>query len=765
MNLRWFREHGISVVEFLRTSDILSGLDRPTLKALARAFVPVALEAGQSVMHQGETGDSMFMVASGRLQASRKSADGTESILGEICTGEIVGEAAILTDEPRYAEVKALEDSNLLRLSRFDFQNLLSEHPAELQQLSAVIARRRQEGHQQRFRPVSRSLIEFLKDVPLFAFLPAPLLREIEPNLTWLHLPAGRELMHQGEEADGLFVVVGGRLRYESRDSQGRIVRAGDFARGEIVGELALLTGDQRSATVRAMRDSELVKLSNVSVQRMLHEAPHAIFWLTRILAERLGRDEKSIRRKRFSILTVLPVSQNVDISEFCTGLKEALALHGTVDLMTPARVDGKFGAGTADLDMDNPRQEEMMVWLSAREEEVSYLILQGSADGMQWNERCLRQADKILLVGDSAGDGRLSPVEIKYPADAEHISAERSLVIVQPSGMLRATDTTRFLSQRSGIRHFHVRRHSKEDLARVARILTGTSIGLVLGGGGARGMAHIGVIQALLEHNVPIDMIGGTSAGAIMSGCYAFFQDVDLVKKNVRRFMVDQNPLNDFTFPFISVARGRKYSNALEEVFRGVRLEDLILPAFSIACNLTNSTETVMNSGLVWTALRATSSLPGIAPPLFMDGSLYVDGGLLNNLPVDAMQNLGAGKTIAIDVSSSTQNEDAEYGKFLGKEIAAEAPSFLRIMANKFRSRLKRYKLPTLAGVLIRSTMIGSVTRVSKASAEADVYARLPLEGYGLLDFKAMDQLVEIGYTYAKTNMALWKKSLGLAE
>lgn len=765
MNLRWFREHGISVVEFLRTSHILSGLDRATLKALARVFVPVTVEAGQAVMHQGDTGDSMFMVASGRLQASRKSADGTESILGEICTGEIVGEASILTDEPRYAEVTALLDSNLLRLSRFDFQNLLAEHPGELQHLSSVIARRRQEGHQQRFRPVSRSLIEFLQNVPLFAFLPPPLLREIEPNLTWLHLPAGRELMHQGDEADGLYVVVGGRLRFESRDAQGRLVRSGDFARGDIVGELALLTGDQRSATVRAMRDSELVKLSNVSVQRMLHEAPHAIFWLTRILAERLGRNERTAHPKRFSVLTVLPVSQNVDIAEFCSGLREALAYHGTTDLMTQARVDGKFGAGTSNLEMDDPRQEEMMVWLSAREEEVGYLILQGSADSMQWNERCLRQADKILLVGDAAGDGRLSPVEIKYPADAEHISAERSLVIVQPAGMLRATDTVRFLSQRNGIRHFHVRRHSSTDMARVARTLTGNSIGLVLGGGGARGMAHIGVLQALLEHNVPIDMIGGTSAGAIMAGSYAFFQDIELVKKAVRRFMVDQNPLNDFTFPFISVARGRKYSDSLREVFLGVRLEDLILPAFSIACNLTTSAETVINSGLVWTALRATSSLPGIAPPLFMDGSLYVDGGLLNNLPVDAMQNLGAGKTIAIDVSSSTQNEDADYGKFMRSETAAVAPSFLRVLANKFRSRRTRCKLPTLAGVLVRSTMIGSVTRVSKARAEADVFARLPLEGYGLLDFKAMDQLVEIGYTHAIENMAAWKKSLGLPQ
>lgn len=763
MNLRWFRDHGISVVEFLRTTDVLSGLDRRVLKALARTFVPVTVEPGQAIVRQGEAGDALYLVASGRLQAARRRTDGTETVLGEVCTGELVGEGAVLTDEPRYASVTALQESNLLRLSRSDFQTLMADHPEEFRQISSIIARRVQEAHKQKFRPVSRNLIEFLQSVPLFAFLPGPLLREIEPHLTWLHLPAGRELMRQGDDADGLYVVVGGRLRYESRDQQGRITRAGDFARGEIIGELALLTGDNRSATVRAMRDSELVKLSNVSVQRMLHEAPHAIFWFTRILAERLSRGEQPRSGKRFSVLTVLPVSAAVDIAGFCAGLKESLAKFGTVDLMTMKRVDGKFGEGTAQLEIDDARQEDLMVWLSAREEQVSYLVLQGSADSMEWNERCLRQADKILLVADAAEDPRLAPVEVRYPPDAEHISAERALVLIQPAQAVRAERTINFLTPRRGIRHFHVRRDSRQDLDRLARSLTGNAVGVVLGGGGARGIAHLGVLQALLEHGVPVDMVGGTSAGAIMGGAYAYFQDVEQVKKMVRKFMVDSNPLDDFTFPFISVARGHKFSSALEEIFGPARLEDLLVPAFAISCNLTNSTEEVLDSGLVWTALRATSSLPGIAPPIFMNGELFVDGGLLNNLPVDAMQNLGAGKTIAIDVSSSTLNEDAEYGKFMGSEIAAEAPSFLRVIANKLRPRSKRVKIPTLAGVLVRSTMIGSVTRVAKARQEADVFARLPLEGYGLLDFKAMDQLIEIGYRYAVENMPIWKKKLGL--
>jgi CRP-like cAMP-binding protein len=173
MNLRWFREHGISVVEFLRTTDVLSGLDRRVLKALARTFIPVTVMPGEAIVRQGEPGDALYLVASGRLQAARRRTDGTEVILGEVCTGEIVGEGAVLTDEPRYASVTAMQESNLLRLSRKDFQALHAQYPEEFRQVSAIIARRQEEGHQQKFRPVSRNLIEFLQSVPLFAFLRA----------------------------------------------------------------------------------------------------------------------------------------------------------------------------------------------------------------------------------------------------------------------------------------------------------------------------------------------------------------------------------------------------------------------------------------------------------------------------------------------------------------------------------------------------------------------------------------------------------------
>ncbi|MCE9598620.1 MAG: cyclic nucleotide-binding domain-containing protein [Spirochaetia bacterium] len=762
MNLHWFRDHGISVVEFLGNSEILAGLNRHTLKALARAFVPVTIPRGTALMQQGEKGDALFLVGFGRLQAVRTHKDGTSTVLGEICTGEIVGEAAVLTDEPRFASVIALEESQLLRLSRADFQALIPEHPEEIRQMSLLISRRQERGLQQNLRPVSSQLIDFLKSVPLFGVLPSHLLEEIEPHLTWLHLPAGRDLMRQGDDADGLYVIVSGRARFEIRDAAGAIIREGSFARGEIIGELALLTGDTRSATVRAMRDAELVKLSDVSVQRLLHEAPEAVFWLARIIAERLSRDTQP-HRKPFSVLTVLPISPGLDIAPFCSNLAEALRESGTVEIVRQNQIDEKFGSGSSELDVDNPHLAEWLVWLSAKEHNVDYLLLEGNATSLRWNERCLRQADRALLVADATSDPRLSALEIKHPSDAEQIFAERTLVLLQPDNTVRASNTAAFLAARPDLRHFHVRINSRTDSSRLARILTGRAIGLVLGGGGARGMAHIGVLEALLEEGLPVDMIGGTSAGAIMGGAFAYFPDLATVKQVVRRLMVDQNPLNDYTFPFLSIARGKKYSGALQDAFSNALLEDLLLPTFAIACNLTNSTEAVIQRGFVWTALRATSSLPGIAPPLYWNGQLFVDGGIVNNVPVDVMRQFGAGKILAIDVSSSDDNADAEYGRFMNTEIAPVGPSFLRVLANKLRPRSSRRVLPSLAGVLLRATLVGSTERLSHAKQEADVFARLPIDSYGLLDWKAMDELIEIGYRYAKENMPVWKEKLGI--
>ncbi len=765
MDLRTLKQSGISIVDLLRGTGLFSQLDRQTLKIVARALSFVGATTGTEVMRQGEPADGLFLVVNGRLQVMRAGPDGQTVILGELATGEIVGEASLVTSEPRSATVRAVVDSLLIRLPRAEFQILLERYPEKIGTLSALIAGRQASEHQERYRPVSNDLIRFLKTVPLFASMNDSQLRELEAHLQWMYLPGGKELMKQGDAPDGLYVVAGGRLSYEALDEAGRVFRSGFFARGDIVGEMALLTGEARSATVTALRDCELIKLTQSAVKRLLYRSPRSVLSLTKTIAGRISRPDAMGRGLPFTSLAVIPVTPSVNIEEFTTALEISLSRHGKVRRINARSLDEALGEGSAQKSSDDAGGEKISAWLSEREEEHDFLLLTGGADAGPWNEKCIRGADRVLLVAAGGDDPKLSPVEVRYLGPVNVVHSPRDLVILQSSDRREARGTKDFLNHRQPAQHYHLREGSRADMDRLARYLTGSAVGLVLGGGGARGAAHIGVIEALLQGSVPIDMICGTSMGALIGGLYAKYGETNTIRRLVREHLVESNPLNDYTFPFISLVRGRRYVQALREVLGESSIEDLPIPYFAVACNLTLAEETEFHSGPAWQAVRASTSLPGIVPPLYKNGQLFVDGGLLNNVPVDLMRSRQAGKIIAVDVSGSRMNQDELYANFLGAKSAAEAPSFFRSLSNKMRRRENRAVVPSLGSILIRSTMIGSVMKVKQAKKEADIYARLPVEKFGLLDWHLAEDLINLGYDYALENLPIWQKKIGMVS
>ncbi len=745
----------------LEETDLLAGLDRSTLKVVARASSMVGVNAGTEIIRQGEPGDGLYLVLTGRLQVFRAGADGREALLGELTAGEVVGEGSLITDEPRYATVKTSEDSLLIRLPRAAFEEILARRPGPGAALRALIARRQEEEHRERYRPVSSELVDFLRTVPLFASMSAPQLRDLEGHLQWLYLPGGRQLMKQGDEPDGLYVVVGGRLRYEVADESGRITRRGDFGRGDIVGELALVTGEARSATVSALRDCELVKLTQSAVNRMLRHSPRVVLSLTRTIADRMNRPDAQLRGRPFTSIAIIPITSSVSARDMAASLEAALRAFGRVARIDAAEVDRTLGNGSAAVENDDPRSEGIVAFLSSREEENDFLLLEGSIDASPWNERCIRGADRVLLLADAKDDPRLSPVEVRYMGPASSLQTPKELVLIQPPDRQVAEGTRRFLEPRRLERHHHLRRNSRPDIERLARHLTGRSVGLVLGGGGARGMAHIGVVEAFLRRGLPIDMICGTSAGALIGGLYALHGETQTIRRLVRKHLVESNPLNDYTFPFVSLVRGAKYSRTLQEVFGDTLIEDLMVPYCAVATNLTISEEAPFDNGPLWKAVRASTSLPGIVPPLYENGQLFVDGGLLNNLPVDVLRARRAGRILAVDVSGAKLNQDEQYGRLLGGGSAVESPKFFRSLLNRMKGRSTRLVVPTLGSILLRSTMVGSVLKVRKARSDADIYARLPVEKFGLLDWPSVEALIDLGFRYSLENILIWEKKL----
>src|SRR5260370_18157832 len=198
---------------------------------------------------------------------------------------------------------------------------------------------------------------------------------------------------------------------------------------------------------------------------------------------------------------------------------------------------------------------------------------------------------------------------------------------------------------------HLNVRRHNKADMSRLARLLTGRAVGVALSGGGARGCGHIGVINALREAGVPLDLLGGTSMGAVIAAGVALeWDDVEL-RDRIRDAFVHSDPLRDYGFPFVALTRGRKVTRRLLEHFGDPMAEDLWRPYFAIAANLTTGGIMVQRQGILWRALKASVAIPGLMPPHIEAGEGLVDGAIMNNLPADIMSGFRPRPVVAVDV------------------------------------------------------------------------------------------------------------------
>ena len=228
--------------------------------------------------------------------------------------------------------------------------------------------------------------------------------------------------------------------------------------------------------------------------------------------------------------------------------------------------------------------------------------------------------------------------------------------------------------------------RHYASDVHRLARSLCGLSFGVVLGGGGARGLAHLGVLRALREEGVPVDLIGGTSQGAFVAGVWAQHDDaydaigaLSRIRSAVRQFSQSMSSiwskLQELNFlPFMSYFSGAGFNRLLVAAFGDAKIEDLPTPFFCVTTDLTTSSGFVHRNGSMWRYIRASMTLTGYLPPI-CDASrdvasgeemvhLLVDGGYVNNLPADVMtRGLGSDTVIAVDVSSSSAFPSQNFG------------------------------------------------------------------------------------------------------
>jgi NTE family protein len=207
-------------------------------------------------------------------------------------------------------------------------------------------------------------------------------------------------------------------------------------------------------------------------------------------------------------------------------------------------------------------------------------------------------------------------------------------------------------------------------------------------------------------------------------------------VAQRMRRAFVQSSPLSDFTLPLVAVLRGKKVAKLLIDHFGETRIEDLDRTFFCVSSNLTKGTASIHNDGPLWRALRATIAIPGLLPPVVHENSLLVDGGLMNNFPVDVMSAMTPGPVIGVDVAGS-------------EALVVEAENFSEQPWSKlFRQQLRG--APSIVSILMRSGTVGNEAQRRQSREQADILFDPPMPGIGLRSWKSFDQAVEAGYVHA---------------
>lgn len=532
-------------------------------------------------------------------------------------------------------------------------------------------------------------------------------------------LKAGEELFSQGDEADAFYIVVSGTMGIfiDQEESPKRLIAL--INKHETLGELSILAGEARSASVVALRDSELLKIGRNAFDALIEKYPAIAIPMSRILAERL-REATVNRSLRLSpkVLTFIAASPGIDIVQIANRLARTV----TADCGETV-----FVQEGSDKDWSSEK-------LSQLENEYDLIFLCCQLGDDEWLRSCARQSERICLVTEFS-EAFSSEISRGF-LDIQHDHQMVDLFILHDDMDVCPIATQDYLDKIDANRFFHIRKSLGSEWNRWGRVINGRGIGLVLSGGGARAYAHVGVIRALKEANVPIDFIAGSSMGGIIGACLAMGQTLDEIDKSIRKCFVETNPLSDYTLPLQGLVKGKKVERLLRENFGKLEISDLWLPFFCVSTNLTTASPNLHTRGKIWRALRASISLPGVLPPVVAEEGVLVDGGVINNLPTIEMAQQCFGPILAVDVS---------------RNLGITPESWTKLIKQSLWKRMFR---PPLISLLIRTGTVSGEEQYREQTESSYATFNPPLEGIDLRDWKAYDEAVEAGYQYMKREL-----------
>jgi NTE family protein len=536
-----------------------------------------------------------------------------------------------------------------------------------------------------------------VEKVELLMVLPPEVREQILATGSEIRLPAGEALFGAGDPAEAMYLLRAGRLEVEVPGGA-----KGDIGPGAAVGELALLTGSPRSATVVARRDSDLVEISRPAYEAFVSERPQVVQAIASVLARQL---------QERSPVASPPAPPHV-ISVVALGAGVAA---DTVAEIAEIVYSGLQGGLTVEM-LHDVSPEEL-----GRAERSNDRVLLVAGNAGPWHDSCVRQSDRVLVV---TSDPR--------PAPVAGLIAGAEVLVCGP-----APDRDQIVGWHDLLdcRHVHHLGESREARLEVLRPvidkLAGRSLALALAGGGARSLAHLGVLEVFEEAGVTVDRVSGSSMAAFIAAAHATGASAAEVDAMVFDEFVKGRPFSDYTLPLTSLARGRRGLAMLERCFGDLHFEELPRELVLASTDLYARSPVYHRRGLLREAISASICLPVLFPPRNVGGRVLVDGSLTDNCPTAPLSELDEGPVIAIRIGTGSSTP---------------------------RSRTRP---PTLGETLVRVMQMGGRPTGAGGTEQGATLTVTPdTRGIGLLEFHQIDEAKEAGRIAGRAALAALSES-----
>ncbi len=574
-------------------------------------------------------------------------------------------------------------------------------------------------------------------------------LEEILKVTSYQEVKGGEYLMRRGDQGESMYLLISGRLVALVPDAVGKSVVVGEISRGESVGEMALINeGATRTADIYAIRDSVLGEIHKSDFEVLIRKYPDFLLHISRLVVSRL-KNQLSFQKKpnNFVVFSMFKADDSPTVNQTVDLFIQSIEKFGIAKVIDSEFIEKEIGVrGISDSETESDHQR-ISVMLNELESQNDYLLLISNNANDNWSQLCLRHSDYSLVIVDTTLGKHKRPIEKIFDDYVPENGWNVKMMLVHPEDCLLPERTIDWYDDRKINGHHHVRVNNKCDISRIARIVCGRSNGLVLSGGGAKGMAHVGVYKALEEQNIQIDYVCGTSIGSIMAALVA----MDMSAKEVsdmseQVFMNNPTPVKDFNlFPFYGLLSGKKINKLLKSVFKDIQIEDLWVPYFCVSSDLTSAKMRLHETGPLWKSIRASISLPGVFPPVIYENHVLVDGVVFNNIPVDIITKKGVGNVIGVNLDTDEI-----------KEVnVTELPSFLERWSSKLFRKDKYENLPNMMETIAKSTFAMSENQSRDHFSKIDLFFSPPVYHFGLMDWKSFHKISAIGYKHAKQLMA----------